>query len=169
MLSLFSSLLITGVSGAIYNQLSTSMTNQAEISPVVFTNGEDTRNCGGRISENSIQVIFIRMPFAVESDIVITQLVNITNTDSSDHGIQVSVSAEDFGSELSSLQLYFVSPLNIETLVVEFDDSGNVVLEKVLVNILKGDEWAIKLVGHYDSGTSSSQSNTMTLNFQVTY
>ena len=40
MLSLFSSLLITGVSAAIYNQMSTSMTNQAEISPVVFTNGQ---------------------------------------------------------------------------------------------------------------------------------
>ena len=144
-----------------------SMAAQAEARPIIYTNGEDTSTCGGSISADSTRVTFTSVPLAVESDIVITQLVNITNRDSSDHSVHVYVADEDFGSELSSLKLYLVSPSGTETLVVELDDSGNVVVERVSVIIPQGEEWAFKLVGHYDSGTSSSQSNTMILIIQV--
>jgi len=83
--------------------------------------------------------------------------------------LEISVGAEDFGSELCSLKIYLVSPSGIETLAVEFDDSGNVITENVLVNIPQKEEWAIKLAGHYDSGTSISQSNSLTLHFQVAW
>jgi len=167
LLLVLSSLMIIGVSAAIYYQISASMTIQAQVSPVVFTNGTDTSTCGGSLSTNATQVTFTSIPLAVESDITITQLVNITNTDDSDHSVQISVSSESFGSELTSLKLYLVSPSGAETLVVELDNSGDVITENVSVNIPQGQEWAIKLVGHYDSGTQS-QSDTMTLNLQVT-
>jgi len=53
--------------------------NNAEVSPLVFTDGEDTAVFGGTISANRLQVRFSGIRLAVESDIVITQLVNITN------------------------------------------------------------------------------------------
>ena len=155
--------MIISVSAAIYHQ-----TGQAGVNPIVFTYGEDTLQCGGSISPNSVKAVFTRIPLAVESDIVITQLINLTNVDSSDHSVKVSVSAEDFGSELSSLRLYLVSRSGTKTLVVELDDSGNVVKENVSVIIPREEEWTIKLEGHYDSGTLSSQSNTMALTFQAT-
>ena len=78
-----------------------------------------------------------------------------------------SVSAEDFGSELSTLKIYLVSPSGTETLILEIDDSGNVITENAPVNIPQKEEWSIKLAGHYDSGTAISQSNSLTLHFQV--
>jgi len=141
--------------------------NHTGVSPLVFTDGEDTRTFGGIISPNRLQVRFFGIGLAVESDIVITQLVNITDVGFSEHATKVSVGAEDFGTELSSLKIYLVSPSGTETLVVELDDSGNVITENVSVNIPQREEWAIKLVGHYDSRTPVSQSNSLTLHFQV--
>ena len=161
------SLIVTGVSAVIYNQISVSMRIQAEDTPIIFTNGEDTLSCGGHVSMNSTQVTFAKIPLSVESDIVITQLINITNIDSIDHGLKISAT-EHFGSELSSLQLYLVSPSGTETLVLKLDDYGNSVTENISVNIPQGQEWTIKLVGHYDSGTSSYKNNSMILRLQVT-
>jgi len=166
LLLILSSLLATGASAAVYYQKSADL--RFQVSLVVFTSGEDTEKCGGTISANTTQVTFTSIPLAVESDIIITQLVNITNTDDSDYSIQFSVSSENFGNELSSLKIYLVSPSGTETLVVELNDSGNVVTQSVSVNIPQSEEWAIKLVGHYDSGTSLSQTNSMTLSLQVT-
>lgn len=162
-----SSIVITSVSAAIYYQISASMTLEAEVSPVIFTSGEDTSTCSGTISTNATQVTFTNIPLAVESNITITQLVNITNTDNSDHTVTVSVT-ENFNTEISALSLYLVSPSGSETLVVSINDSGTITVENVSVNIPLGEEWAIKLEGCYDSGTSSTQSNTMTMNLQVT-
>jgi len=144
-----------------------SMAGQVEAKPVVFTCGEDTSTCGGSISADFTEVTFTNVPLTAESDTTITQLVNITNRDSSDHTLQVCVAVEDFGSELSSLKLYFVSPSGAETLVAELDDSGDVVKDDVSVRIPQREEWSIKLVGHYDSGTRSSQKNEMVVIFQV--
>jgi len=107
------------------------------------------------------------VPLTAEADTTITQLVNVTNRDSSDYTVQVCVAVEDFGTELSSLSLYFVSPSGAETLVVELGDSGDVVRNDVSVRIPQREEWSIKLVGHYDSGTLSSQKNEMVVIFQV--
>jgi len=166
LLLILSSLLTTGASAAVYYQKSANMMFQ--VSPVVFTSGEDTEKCGGKISTNATQVTFTSILLAVESDIIITQLVNMTNTDDSNHSLQVFVGSENFGTELSSLKIYLVSPYGTETLVVELNDSGNVVIQNISVNIPQSEEWAIKLVGHYDSGTSLSQNNSMTLSLQVT-
>ena len=144
-----------------------SMAGQVEAKPVVFTYGEDTSICGGYISADHTKVTFSNVPLTAESDTTITQLVNITNRDSSDHSVRVFVTQEDFGSELSSLRLYLVSPSGAETLVVELDDSGVVVKDDVSVIIPQREEWSIKLVGHYDSGTRSSQKNEMVVIFQV--
>ncbi|MFB0504589.1 MAG: hypothetical protein ACETWE_12210 [Candidatus Bathyarchaeia archaeon] len=143
------------------------MAGQVEAKPVVFTYGEDTSTCGGSISTDFTKVTFSSVPLTAESDTTITQLVNVTNRDSSSHSVRVFVTHEDFGSELSSLGLYFVSPSGTETLVVELDDSGDVVKDDVLVRIPQREEWSIKLVGHYDSGTLSSQKNEMVVIFQV--
>jgi len=123
-----------------------SMAGQVEAKPVVFTCGEDTSTCGGSISADFTEVTFTNVPLTAESDTTITQLVNITNRDSSD---------------------YFVSRYGAETLVAELDDSGDVVKDDVLVRIPQREEWSIKLVGHYDSGTRSSQKNKMVVIFQV--
>jgi len=141
--------------------------NHAEVSPLVFTDGEDTPTFGGIISGNGLQLRISGIRLAVESDILITQLVNITNIGFSDHVVKISVGAEDFGSELSSLKIYLVSPSGKETLALEIDNSGNIITENIPVNIPHGEEWSIKLLGHYDSGTCISQSNSLTLYFRV--
>jgi len=165
LLFILSSLSTAGAGAAICHQKSANMIFQ--VSPVVFASGEDTEKCGGTISTNPTQVTFTSIPLAVESNIIITQLVNITNTDDTDHSVQFSVSSENFGNELSSLKIYLVSPSGTETLVVELNDSGNVVTQNVPVNIPQSEERAIKLAGHYDSGTFSSQTNSITLSLQV--
>jgi len=144
-----------------------SMAAKADIIPIGYTEGEDTFICGGSISSDSALAAFTCIPLGVGSDIVITELVNVTNRDCSDHKVQVCVSAENFGIELSSLRLYFVSPSGKETLVVELDDFGDVSKERVSVGIRQGQEWSVKLVGHYDSAVSRFQSNTMILTIQV--
>jgi hypothetical protein len=136
-------------------------------SPLIFIEGEDTSTCGGIISADWVHVRFTGILLAVESNTVITQLVNITNTDCLDHDVRVSVGAEDFGIELSLLKIYLVSPTGTQILVTELDSSGNVIIENVQVSIAQGQEWAIKLVGRYGSGTLKSQRNSFTLCFQV--
>jgi hypothetical protein len=163
-LILLPSLMIFGLCGSIYGH---NGGNSERNSPLAFTEGEDTSTCGGIISADCVHARFTGIPLAVESDAVITQLINITNTDSSDHDARISVVAEDFGIELSSLKIYLVSPTGAQTLVTELDNSGNVILENVQVSIARGQEWAIKLVGHYDSGTPKSQRNSFALCFQV--
>ena len=140
---------------------------KADGSPIGYTPGEDTLNCGGYISTDSTIATFTSVPLGVGSDIVITQLVNVTNRHSSDHNVQVCVAVEDFSIELSSLRLYLVSPSGVETLVVELDDSGSVVTEKVSVKIRQGEEWSLKLTGRYDLGMPPPQSNTMILVLQA--
>jgi len=165
---LLSAFTISVVSAAVYYALLGDMTYQAKLSPVVFTSGSDTSVCGGSLSTNSTIATFTNIPLAVESQITITQLVNVTNSDSTGHSVQVSVGSENFGSELSMLRLYLVSPAGTETLVVELDTTGAVTTQGVSVSIPAGQEYAMKLVGYYDSGTLGSQTNTMTLNLQVT-
>jgi len=165
LLLILSSLLTAGANATVYYQKSADLMFQ--VSPVVFTSGEDTEKCGGTVSTNGTQVTFTCIPLAVESDITITQLVNMTNTDDSDHSVRFSVSSENFGNELSSLKIYLVSPCGTEALVLELNDSGNVVTQNVSVNIPQSEEWTIKLAGHYDSGTSLTQTNSMTLSLQV--
>ena len=162
------SMLVVTVSAAIYFSLIANPTFDAEVSPVIFSDGADRVTCGGSLSTNATQITFASIPLAVESNITITELVNVTNGDSSAHDVQISISSEDFGTELSVLELYFVSPSATETLVIALDDSGDVTTEDVTVTMPASEEYAIKLVGHYDSGTTSSASNTMTLALQVT-
>jgi len=165
---MLSSLSITVVSAAVYYALLGTMNYQATLSPVVFTSGDDTSVCGGSLSTNSTIATFTTIPLAVESQITITELVNVTNTDSSAHSVQVSVGSENFGSQLTLLRLYLVSPSGTETLVVELDTNGAVTTQGISVTIPAGQEYAMKLVGYYDSGTAGTQTNTMTLNLQVT-
>lgn len=165
---LLSSSLIATASAAIYYSISSSMTFQATLSPVHFTSGDDTPACGGTIGTNATSVTFTSIPLAVEANITITELVNVTNADSLAHTVTVSVASENFGNELTLLALYFVSPSGTQTLVIQLGDSGNIVTEDISVNIPLGQEWAIKLEGRYDSGTMSTQTNTMTLAIQVT-
>jgi len=143
------------------------MAGKADIMPIGYTEGEDTFICGGSISSDPTLAVFTCIPLGVGSDIVITELVNVTNRDSSDHSVQVCVSAENFGMELSSVRLYLVSPSGKEALVVELDDSGDIAKERVSVGINQGEEWSVKLVGHYDSAVSRFQRNTMILTIQV--
>ena len=164
---LLMSLFITTVSGVIYYQLLATLNIQAQVSPVTFTSGGDTATCGGTITSDASQVSFATVPLAVESDIIITELVNLTNTDASAHDVQVSVSTDDFGTELDALALYLVSPTATQTLVVELNGSGTVTTDDVTVNIPAGEEYAIKLVGHYNAGQSAA-TNSMTLDLQVT-
>jgi hypothetical protein len=144
-----------------------STADKADGSPIGYTVGEDTLNCGGCITTDSSWVIFAGVPLGVGSDIVITRLVNVTNRDSSDYTVHVCVGVEDFGTELSSLRLYLVSPSGAETLVVELDDFGDVVTERVSVRIPQREEWSLKLAGRYDSEIPPSQSNTMILVLQA--
>ena len=102
---LLSSLMVSAIFRSVCDQAGW---NRAEVSPLVFTNGEDTRTFGGIISADRLQVRFSGIPLTVESDIVITQLVNITNIGFSDYALKISVDAEDFGNELSSLKIYLV-------------------------------------------------------------
>ena len=162
------SMLVVTVSAAIYYSLIANLSLDAGVSPATFSTGDDTSTCGGSLSTNATQVTFASIPLAVESDITITELVNVTNSDTSAHDIQVSVSSEDFGTELASLSLYLISPSATETLVIQLDDFGAVTTEDVTLNIPSSQEYAIKLVGYYDSGTTSSASNSMTLALQVT-
>jgi len=157
---------IIGVNAIIYNQISANLSSEVMVSPVVFTNGEDTIICGGSFYANDTQVKFTCIPLAVESNITITQLVNITNTDSSNHYVHFFVT-ENFETELSLLSIYLVSPSGIELLVVSINDSGVVTTENISINIPPGEEWTIKLEGHYDSGTPITQSNTMSITIQV--
>ena len=162
------SMLVVTVSAAIYYSLIANLSFDAAVSPAIFSTGDDTSTCGGSLSTNATQVTFTSIPLAVESDITITELVNVTNSDASAHDVQVSVTSDDFGTELATLSLYLVSPSATETLVIALDDSGAVTTEDVTVNIPATQEYAIKLVGYYDSGTSSSVSNSMTLALRVT-
>ena len=163
---LLSSLLITTVGAAIYYYITMSSTFDAEISPVSFSLGGDTATVGGDISTNT-SATFSSIPLGIGSNITITELVNVTNTDASGHTVPVTVVTEDFGSELKILLLYLVAPNATETLITKLDDSGAVDTENISVNIPAGEEWAIKLVGCYDGGTAGSQSNTMNLNIKV--
>jgi len=144
-----------------------SMAAKPDIIPIGYTEGEDTFVCGGSISSDSTLAVFTCIPLGVGPNIVITELVNVTNRDSSDHSVQACVTAENFGIELSSLRLYLVSPSGKETLVADLDDSGDIVKERVSVEINQGEEWSVKLIGHYDSAASQSQSNTMILTIQA--
>ena len=159
--------LIIGSAGASFFSQIPNIGTQVKANPIIFTNGEDTLICGGSISTNPPGFKLTNVPLLVGSDIVITELVNVTNVDSSDHNMQISVYSEDFGNELSSLKIYLVSPTGTETLVVELDNSGNVIREMVTVNIPHGQEWAMKWVGHYDPGTLSCQKNSITFLFTV--
>jgi hypothetical protein len=143
-----------------------TMTFKAAVSWVTFTSGEDTSTCGGDLSSNT-SITFSDIPLSIASNVTITQLVNLTNTDTNPHNVQVSVSSENFGSELSTLLLYLVSPSASETLIIRMDGSGSIVTQNVQVSIPASQEWAIKLIGCYDGGTSGSQSNSMTLSIQV--
>ena len=87
------------MSATVYNYISASVSSDVAVSPVIFTSGEDTSICGGSFFANATQVTFTSVPLAVGSNITITQLVNITNTDSSDHSVRLSVT-ENFGTEL---------------------------------------------------------------------
>ena len=162
------SMLVVIVSAAIYYSLIANPSFDAGVSPAIFSTGDDTSTCGGSLSTNATQATFTSIPLAVESDITITELLNVTNGDTSAHDILISVSSEDFGTSLATLSLYLVSPSATETLVIQLDDSGAVTTEDVTVNIPSSQEYAIKLVGHYDSGTTTSESNSMTLTLQVT-
>lgn len=164
MLCVFLSLSITAVSATIYYKISASILTGVTFSPVGFKSGEDTSFCGG--SFNATNAEFTCIPLTIASNITITQLLNISNMDSSDHFVEFFVT-ENFGSELSLLSLYLVLPSGVEILVVSINDSGIVVTENVLVNIPQKEEWAIKLEGHYDEGTPLTQSNTMSLKIQV--
>ena len=162
---LLSAFLITAASAAIYYQITASMTFQVSVSPVAFTDGADTSDCGGDTSNNA-SVSFNSIPLALGSNITITQLVNLTNSDGSNsHLVKVNVTSEDFGGTLDILLLYLVSPSGTETLVVKLDGAGDIVTEGVEVNILAGQVWAMKLVGCYDTDPGSS--NSMTLSLQV--
>ena len=163
---LFSSILITSVGAVIYHFINMNMTIDAEFSPVVFTSGDDTATCGGDISTNT-SATFSSIPLGIGANITITELVNVTNSDTSGHTVPLTVDTEDFGSELKILLLYLVSPTGSETLILRMDDSGAVETEGVSVNIPASEEWAIKLVGCYDGGTSSSQSNSLNINIKV--
>ena len=162
------SMLVVTVSAAIYYSLIANLTFDAAVSPAIFSVGDDTSAGGGTLSTNATQVTFSSIPLAVESEITITELVNVTNSDASAHDVQVSVSSEDFGTELAALSLYLVSPSATETLVIQLDDSGVVTTEDVTVNIPATQEYAIKMIGYYDSGTASTASNSMVLALQVT-
>jgi hypothetical protein len=161
-------MLTVTVSAAIYFGLIANLTVDADISPVILSNGDDTSTCGGSLSTNATQVTFTSIPLAVESNITITELVNVTNGDTSAHDVSISVNSEDFGTSLSTLSLYLVSPSSTETLVIQLDDSGDVTTEDITVSVPASEEYAIKLIGCYDSGTSTLESNTMTLALQVT-
>ena len=163
---LLSSILITTVGAVIYYYITMNITFDAEISPVSFSSGADTATCGGDISTNT-SAVFSSIPLGIGSNITITELVNVTNTDTSDHTTPVTVDAENFGSELKILLLYLVAPNATEVLITKLDDSGAVDTENISVNIPAGEEWAIKLIGCYDGGTSGSQSNSMNLNIKV--
>ena len=169
---LLSALLIATASAAIYYQITASMSFTATVSDVIFTSGDDTSACGGSIGTNATSVSFGSpyIPLAVEADVVITELVNVTNSDSSTHNVEFYLGAtdENFGGELETLKIYVVAPNATEYLMIELDGSGAVTTNNQSVNIPASEEWAIKLVGHYDSGTLSTQSNTMTLRLQVT-
>jgi len=73
---MLSSLMVSAIFRSVCDQAGW---NHAEVSPLVFTNGEDTRTFGGIISADRHQVRFSDIWLAVESNIIITQLVNITN------------------------------------------------------------------------------------------
>ena len=166
---LLSTLLIATASAAIYFQITADMTFEAEYTPVVFTNGSDTSTCGGDTVTNNASATFSSIPLAIGSNITITELVNLTNSDStSGHAVKITVSSKNFTSSLSILLLYLVAPGGSETLVVKIDDSGNVVTENVEVTIPASQVYAMKLIGCYDSGTSGSEANEMKLNVQVT-
>jgi hypothetical protein len=164
---LLSSLLITVASAAIYYQITATMTVRVGWSPVVFIDGADTGTCGGDTTTNNVSASFTSVWLCIASNITITQLANVTNSDTSAHDVTINVSSSDLGAPLNLLLLYLVSPSGSETLVVKMDDSGNVVTEGVAVNIPAGEEWAIKLVGCYDIGTPQSQTNQMTLSIEV--
>lgn len=165
---LLSALLIATASAAIYYQITASMTFEVGWSPVVFTEGEDTSTCGGTPISNNASISFSGIPLAIGSNITITQLVNVTNSDgASSHDVNVTVSSENFNGSLSILLLYLVSPSGSETLVVKIDGSGDVVTQGVEETIPISEEWAIKLVGCYDTGTGESITNTITLNLEV--
>ncbi len=164
---LLSALLITVASAAIYYQITATMTIKVGWSPVVFIDGADTVTCGGDTTTNNVSASFTNVWLCIASNITITQLANVTNSDSSPHDVTINVSSSDFGNPLNLLLLYLVSPSGSETLVVKMDDSGNVVTEGVAVNIPAGEEWAVKLVGCYDIGTPQSQTNQMTLSIEV--
>jgi len=169
---LVSTLFIATASAAIYYQITATMEFTATLSDVVFTSGDDTSACGGSIGTNATSVTFGSpyIPLAVEADVVITELVNVTNSDSSAHNVEFYLGAtdEDFSTELETLKIYVVAPNATEYLMIELDGSGAVTTNNQSVNIPASEEWAIKLAGHYDSGTLSTQSNTMTLRLQVT-
>lgn len=164
---LLSALLITVASAAIYYQITATMTIRVGWSPVVFIDGADTGTCGGDTTTNNVSASFTSVWLCIASNITITQLANVTNSDSNPHDVTVNVSSSDFGSALNLLLLYLVSPSGSETLVVKMDNSGNVVTEGVPVTIPAGEEWAVKLVGCYDIGIPQSQTNQMTLSIEV--
>ena len=166
---LLSTLLIATASAAIYFQITADVTFVAEWSPVAFTAGDDTTDCGGDVTTNNASASFSSIPLAIGSNITITELVNLTNSDSSSgHDVKVTVGSHNFTSSLKILLLYLVSPGGSETLVVKIDDSGTVVTENVEVTIPLSQVYAMKLIGCYDSGTSGSQANEMMLNLLVT-
>ena len=164
---LLSAFLITTASAAIYYQLTAQMTIKVGWSKVVFVDGSDTPACGGDTVTNNVSVSFSDVPLTIASNITITELVNVTNSDSNPHDVNVTVGSHNFDTILNLLLLYLVSPSGSETLVVEMDTGGNIVTQGVQVTIPASEEWAIKLIGCYDIGTSESQSNSLTLNLEV--
>ena len=164
---LLSAFLITTASAAIYYQIMASMTFQVSVSPVAFTNGSDTDTCGGDTVTNNASITFSSIPLPIGANITITELVNLTNSDTSNpHYVKVNVSSVDFAATLDVLLLYLVSPSGSETLVVKIDDAGAVETEGVEVNIPAGEVWAMKLVGCYDADPGGT--NSMTLSLRVT-
>jgi len=134
---------------------------------LVISSGEDTSRFDVHITEHGTQATLPNLPLSVESDIIITQIFNISNTDSLAHIIEVCVLYENFGEELHSLKIYLVSPSSLEILVLEINDAGDIVSKDIQVSIPPKEEWSIKITGCYDSGTRSTQSNTITFVFQI--
>ncbi|MDH5439116.1 MAG: hypothetical protein OEZ48_13165 [Candidatus Bathyarchaeota archaeon] len=165
---LLSTLLIATASAAIFYQITAGMSFKVGWSPVVFTDGEDSEECGATVPfQNNASVSFTSVPLTIASNVTITQLVNVTNSDTSDHNVTVDVSSHNFDANLTILLLYLVSPSGSQTLVVKLGDSGSLVTDDIQVEIPAGEEWAVKLIGCYDDTTLESKTNTMTLTIRV--
>ena len=166
-LALLSVLFATVASAATLYTLTSTITTEVGVSPIIFTAGSDTASLSSYSIGANGTIFTATVPLGVASNITVQEAVNLTNTDGSNPHIitGITVISEDFTSSLNQFSIYCNN--GTRTLLLSVDTSGDTVYEfSASLSMPASAEWAIIVEGCYDDGTASDESNVISFTIE---